>query len=367
MMDKRKTEKDFTIRDGESLPHVQGKTFKEKVLNLLHIKDTLCSAFTPEQKEKARTIIVKTYRNSYLFPFRKTKEFPLREKDWEELSLSSRSVYVRTMQQLIKEMGRHIAPIDVVCRLLETAKQKSRSRYYTEKAVFKKICRNRPDFITVINLLPPYGKLLEELDVAKKTRAGEITNARRSEKDIDTLCRLIRGLPTKYHRPLLGMVLCGARKTELPSLKIATKIYQGRKYVTLSIKNSKIGCRAQFFKEDDYRHLLIPINTGAGRFWLETAENLGNTPFVNIHPPALESAWRRSRKRAGVENDQAWCFHALRHAFCSSMKNRLKTLSKDKRRKLITDVMGHNRYEISSIYGNSRNANVIDPAIVEVI
>ena len=334
---------------------------RQDILEQLHA-DQYSSGFWSEDLIKlAQDMIV----NQYL-----TREYegdprlPTLSKNWGELSAESRKVYERTLWQIYRELPVPYDPLDLVCFLLRTAKERSRSRYYTCRSCLKKISPEYTAYNRLICLMPPYGDLCRYIMRETEGRVTENTNKRRSPKNMKTLLDLLHSLQPKYRAQALGLIYCGCRKTELPSLRISITMYENREVYVISIRNSKTGCRRIADKET-WRHLLIDLDSQGGFFWKTILGLLGPEPFRGIKPASLESAWRRARSKLNIAGDQGWCLHSLRHDFSAELKKRCAKRERSARNKTLESALGHVSSRQSSLYGDGSKPSRIDIGVIE--
>lgn len=250
---------------------------------------------------------------------------PVRIKDWESLSPSTFREYSKTIRQTqreLKEMGARTA-WDIVVYLAEKAQTASRSKYNMHRAcVLQMAVVNGDNRLTsVIRSMPPYKELCDILGVQPTPRVGEITRARRKKKDAATWVKLLDSSSERYREVFQLIRATGCRVGEVASIKLA-RGEDGN--ITVSIVTSKVGSRNPKKKYSPTREITFGTDSEDFEFLSSLLERHGETPAGDMTADKIQSAWRRARKRTGIDEEgQAWCLHSFRHAYANKRKTEI--------------------------------------------
>ncbi len=271
--------------------------------------------------EKTLAVAEKTVE-LYAYPDRRPPSaWPeVKIKEWEKLSKSSQEVYKRSIIQTKEELKQLQAntPWDIVSYLTEKTGSRSRAVYNRHRATVIQIARAKGDaeLENIIRSMPPYKMICDMLGVQNTPRVGEITRARRKQKDEKTWEALQLQLSPLYRDCVRALRTTGARVGELPSLSLLEGEGGG---MVATLQTSKIGARRKG-NTPPTREISFCAGTPEADFLRGLMAERGETPFADVSPSQLRSAWGRARTAAGVEDGQAWCLHALRHAYAGQRK-----------------------------------------------
>lgn len=348
---------DDIIRRKHFQPVSQEIQQRESILQELHAFEYTPGFWNQKMVYQVQDLIISQYLNNDIYHY---PCLPILTKQWEDLSKNSQKIYERTLKQIRRELPLAYEPLDLICLLMKTAREKSRSRYYTYRTCLIKLFFTNNICMNLIHLIPPYKDLCKYLGKETKGRVSANTMRRRSSKNIKTLLRLLQTLKPKYRAQALAIIYSGCRKTELPSLKIEIGRYNNREVYILSIKTIKTGCR-RCDQTDSNRYLFVDLQSQGGFFWKTILRLYSPEPFHGIKPASLESAWRRARKKLHLEKDQGWCIHSLRHDFSSELKLRFM---RSQKREVVQHALGHVDNRQTSIYGDVGNPSRFEPGVI---
>jgi len=280
----------------------------------------------------------------------------VRIKEWEKLSKSSQDVYKRSIVQTKEELKQLQArtPWDIVSYLTGKAETRSRAVYNRHRATVIQMARagGNAELENVIRSMPPYKMICDMLGVKNTPRVGEITRARRKQKDEKTWEALQLQLSPLYRDCVRALRTTGARVGELSSLSLREG---GDGGMVATLQTSKIGARRRG-DTPPTREISFRAGTPESDFLRELMTERGETPFQAVEPSQLRSAWGRARTAAGVEDGQTWCLHALRHAYAGKRKeeihkNMVEKHGADWRRKLDGNDWQNNEKYRPEVYG----------------
>lgn len=325
--------------------------------------------------EKVLSVIEKSVE-FYSYPERRPPSaWPeVKIKDWESMSRSTQAVYKRSIVQTMEELKELQAKTswDIVSYLVNKAETRSRSVYNRHRATVIQLARAKGNkkLEDIIRSMPPYKMVCEMLGVTGTPRVGEITKARRKQKNEKTWEALQLQLSPLYRDCVCALRTTGARVGELHSLSLS-KGTDGSIIATIS--TSKIGARRRG-DTPPTRDIVYRIGTTEHDFLCGLLAERGAMPFANVKPDHVRSAWYRARQKLGVGGGQEWCLHALRHAYASKRKNEIHRQMVEKhgadwRRRLygtdwknsktyreeiygeLARELGHSNNEMTKLYG----------------
>lgn len=298
----------------------------------------------------------------------------VREKEWGELSASSRALYLRAMKQEKAELSARgcKTSADMVAYLAEIAEKNSRSTYVKHRACLLQIAVGQENKVLVkaIKSMPTYNELCELLHRRPTSRTGEITRARAKKKDTNILRKIRENLNENYKDAVSGLEATGCRIGELSSMCIHKN--DDDNTIKVYIKSSKTGCRVT--EAPVFREMKFDMNSDEYYVLQRLQEKYGNEPFKDFKPARLHSAWMSARKKvSGNADTQTYCLHSFRHNFATREKMRINREMVEKhgsdwRRKLygedwrnnkdyyntyseLSEKLGHSSYEMTKIYG----------------
>jgi len=204
----------------------------------------------------------------------------------------------------------------------------------------------------VIRCMPPYKMICDMLNVKNTPRVGEITRARRKQKDEKTWETLQLQLSPLYADCVRALRTTGARVGELSSLSLREGVDGG---MVATLHTSKIGARRKG-DTPPTREIAFKAGTPEEQFLRGLMVERGEAPFSEVSPSQLRSAWGRARAAVGVEDGQTWCLHALRHAYAGQRKAEIhkkmvEEHGADWRRKLYGNDWKNNEKYRPEVYG----------------
>lgn len=333
---------------------------REKLINRLHLDKAQESLWPADLIKITEEILIEQYAKLQAGEKNRDKNLKPHVKKWNQLESTTKATYLRDLDLITKRTGGNLNPLDVACLLVDVAQNYSRSRYYMQRAAIRKVTEGNKTILEILKLLPSYPELRRRIGAPYRPRTGPITHRRRTEKDMETLQRLLARLPEGHREIMLAIILSGARRSEIASLQIGLTAFKGDDVIKVTIENRKTGCRVKNRKQ--VRTLIVDPQSWAGRYWLDILNRIGPEPFVHTRQSALETTWRRARQKEGVHQDQAWCLHALRHNFSAELKRKLPATPSH--RKTIAAAMGHGSYDQAKVYGRAGSAVGIDIGIL---
>ena len=250
---------------------------------------------------------------------------PVRIKEWENLSPSTFREYSKTIRQTqreLKEMGARTA-WDIAIYLAGKAQTGSRSKYNIHRACVLQMAVVNEDkrLTSVIRSMPPYKELCDILGVQPTPRVGEITRARRKKKDAQTWEKLLDSCSERYRDVFQLIRATGCRVGEVASIKLARGEDES---IVVTIATSKVGSRNPKKKYSPTREITFGTGTEDYEFLSRLLDRYGETPAEDMTADKIQSAWRRARKRTGIDEEgQAWCLHSFRHAYANKRKTEI--------------------------------------------
>lgn len=349
-----------SIEDAGKVLEIWWKERREKLISRLQLDKAQESLWPAELIQVTREILIEQYAKQQTGEKNRDKNLKPHVKKWDQLESTTQTAYLRDLDLIKNHTGGNLSPLDMACLLVDVAQNYSRSRYYMQRAAIRKVTEGDKTILEVLKLLPSYPEIRRRIGAPYHPRTGPITHRRRTEKDIETLYRLLTHLPQGHREIMLAIILSGARRSEIASLQIHLTAFKGQEVIMVTIANRKMGCRQK--NKAEARTLIVDPDSWAGRYWLDIYNRIGPEPFSHARQSALETTWRRARQKEGVHRDQAWCLHALRHNFCAELKRKLST--NPCHRKTIAAAMGHNDYAQAKVYGRAGSAVGIDIGIL---
>lgn len=247
-------------------------------------------------------------------PPRLFKETPLKVNS--ELSQKSIEDYKRLEKQVKRELREHGLSTgwDLTLYLVQTARKCSVSTYKKKRAVVLRMMeRASPAAAGLIKALPPYAELCAMVGREPSRRSTSITEARRAQQNKKTFERLLSRLTPEHRDAILCLRYTGARCSEARSLRLE-QVTDG---IRVSIQTAKTGARKT--PGPATRSWVVPLGTEEGDALARILDRRGEAP-IPYTGHALRSAWHRTRKGFGLNQDPGWDLHSLRHQYARELK-----------------------------------------------
>lgn len=291
-------------KEGVSVPVIEEKPLPPIVLSV-------------EADEAEMVVLQQTQK--YFFhpetrPPRLFKETPLKVNS--ELSKKSIEDYTRLEKQVKKELRAKGLSTgwDLALYLAQTAREYSVSTYKKKRVVVMRMMEKvSPAAVGLIKALPPYVELCTMLGRTPSRRSTPITEARRAQQNKKIFDRLLGQLSPEHRDAILCLRLTGARCSEGRSLRLE-QVPDG---IRVTIQSAKTGARKK--QGSATRSWLAPLGTEEGDALEGILDRRGEAP-IPYSGHALRSAWHRTRKRFGLNQDPHWDLHSLRHQYAGELK-----------------------------------------------
>lgn len=242
------------------------------------------------------------------------RETPLKVNS--ELSKKSIEDYTRLEKQVKKELREQGLSTgwDLALYLVQTARECSVSTYKKRRAVVMRMMeKSSPAASGLIKSLPPYAELCKMLGREPSRRSTSITEARRAQQNKKIFEKLLSRLTPEHRDAILCLRLTGARCSEGRSLRLE-RVPDG---IQVTITTAKTGARKKAGPAT--RSWVVPLGTEGGDALARILDRRGEAP-VPYSGHALRSAWHRTRKRFGLNQDPGWDLHSLRHQYARELK-----------------------------------------------
>jgi len=270
-----------------------------------------------EADEAALSVLRQTQR--YFFhpetrPPKLFKDTPLKVNS--ELSKKSIEDYTRLEKQVKRELREQGLSTgwDLALYLVQTARECSVSTYKRKRAVVMRMMgKTSPAAVGLIKSLPPYAELCKALGREPSRRSTSITEARRAQQNKKTFEKLLSRLTPEHRDAILCLRYTGARCSEGRSLRLE-RVPDG---IQVTITTAKIGARKKAGPAT--RSWVVPLGTEGGDALARILDRRGEAP-IPYTGHALRSAWHRTRKRFGLNQDPGWDLHSLRHQYAGELK-----------------------------------------------
>ncbi len=322
-----------------------------------------------EEIEKTRLLLKQRQDKEMLY------EIPLLKRE-DQLSPETKAIYEKTFHRFLKECAsktlsvESLAPLDIALWLVSESK-KSQSVFYLSKTVLLREAKKagRTDILNILVSFPGWREIRKYFNWTRE-RTG-ITEERKTEKDMKTFEMLLSIVGEKdplFKDALRTLVFCGARLSELKKISLETT----ETLVKVTIPLAKRGCRKKT-EAPEYRELHYAKTSDAGSFFQNMEKERGNKPFNQMNRKKFEKAWLDARRKLFGEEyeSQAWCPHALRHAFTAELKRWVREHAKDQPEHIIREYIsrgiGHATYTSARLYGNEDCAHGIDLGLVRIL
>ena len=239
----------------------------------------------------------------------------------KNLSKRSATDYERTRKQItgeLTELGA-VTTWDKVAYLAATAQMLEVSGYKRIRAGLLRMAEEHADHVLgrAIRAMPHYTELCARIERTPSKRSTAITHARRAAQDEKLFLRLLARLSPQYADTVAVMRYTGCRAVEASSVQLAVE--GEHEHVRVSIRNAKIGARKRD-KDKSVRVFEVPLASPEGQLLADIVRRRGATPCAGQSSEAIRAAWARARKWEGVQADDGWCLHALRHQFARDYK-----------------------------------------------
>jgi hypothetical protein len=270
-----------------------------------------------EADEAVLSVLRQTQK--YLFhpetrPPRLFKETPLKVNS--ELSKKSIEDYTRLEKQVKKEIRKQGLSTgwDLALYLVQTARECSVSTYKRKRAVVMRMMEKfSPAAVGLIKALPPYAELCKMVGREPSRRSTPITEARRAQQNKKIFEKLLSRLTPEHRDAILCLRYTGARCSEGRSLRLE-QVPDG---IRVSIQTAKTGARKT--PGPATRSWVVPLGTEEGDALARIHADRGRAP-IPYTGHALRSAWHRTRKCFGLNQDPGWDLHSLRHQYARELK-----------------------------------------------
>ncbi len=251
------------------------------------------------------------------------KEFV--RKDWEKMATSTRHEYEKNLRRLDKEIceGKY-TDTDILCMLLSTAHNRSRSRFFAERSLLQTWAEQngREDLKKLINSLPAWVDIKRRFGDKPKFISDKTRERQKSVIPAELISALSRTLPKEKNQNLapIFLLLSGARCSELPSVNLFTNTDGS---AVIRIENSKLGCARK--NAPKFRRIEYAAGTEEARQLGALAEKFGQKPFANINVATFRSNFRAARRKIEKENPGVHLpdVHSFRHAFATVERERV--------------------------------------------
>lgn len=247
-------------------------------------------------------------------PPRLFKETPLKVDS--ELSKKSIEDYTRLEKQVKRELREQGLSTgwDLTLYLVQTARKCSVSTYKKKRAVVMRMMeKSSPAAAGLVKSLPPYAELCKILGREPSRRSTSITEARRAQQNKKTFEKLLSRLTPEHRDAILCLRYTGARCSEGRSLRLE-QVPDG---IRVTVTTAKTGARKKVGPAT--RSWVVPLGTEGGDALARILDRRGEAP-VPYSGHALRSAWHRTRKRFGLNQDPGWDLHSLRHQYAGELK-----------------------------------------------
>lgn len=294
------------------------------------------------------------------------REFEL--KDWDKMSGTSRKEYGKRIAALDKEIQEErYTDTDILCMLLATAHQKSRSSFYLERATIQRWAEmnGREELQKLVNSLPEYAQIKKRFGERPIFTSKKTKERQRTEISSKTIAALMRELPpTKNQRfaPYV-LLLSGARLSELPSIKIFTNPDNS---ITLKLDTAKLGCARKGAAKT--RRIEFSAGSTEAKQLAAIATKCGRQPFIDLNCATFRSNFRAAKERLEAKKHpetKRLDIHSFRHAFATRQREKIEQKYQEKHgkdwrsdeklsnaaRDELSKLLGHNDKKVTARYG----------------
>ena len=254
---------------------------------------------------------------------RKTKKFPpARIKN--QTADRTKSDGKRTLKQISIELGGmekvdNIGAARLQLYLIKKAETQSMSTYKRMRAaLLRHYDETENKRSAVIRALPEYGRMCTLLGREPSRRSSPVNHARRQTHADTDMERLLNRLSPAHEDAILLLRYTGARASEGHGTRLE-RLENGN--IKVSIDEVKTGCRGKKNQTQKTRTFEIASGTAENKILSGVLERRGTSPCP-YQAGALRAAWDRARKKEGLDNNEGWTLHSLRHAFASDYKRR---------------------------------------------
>ena len=318
----------------------------------------------------ASEIVDKLYQNLPAWEPKKDhfrgRKFEL--KDWDKMSETSRKEYGKRIAALDKEIQEErYTDTDILCMLLATAHQKSRSSFYLERATIQRWAKmnGREELQKLVNSLHEYAKIKKKFGERPVFTSKKTKERQRTEISSQTVAALMKELPNTKNQQFVPYVLLisGARLSELPSVKIFTNSDGS---VALKIDTVKLGCARK--NAPNSRRIEFEAESIEARQLTAITERCGRQPFEKMNCATFRSNFRAAKKRleGTFPEIKQLDIHSFRHAFATEQRGHIEQKYQKKHgedwrtneklataaRDELAKLLGHSDKKITGRYGH---------------
>ena len=237
----------------------------------------------------------------------------------KQLSARSAKDYERTKKQITEELTEigAVTTWDKIAYLVSAAQMLEVSGYKRLRAGLLRMAEEHADHVLcrAIRAMPHYTELCARIERTPSKRSTAITHARRAAQSEKLFLRLLARLSPQYADTVAVMRYTGCRAVEASSVQLAVE--EG--HVRVSIRNAKTGARKRD-KDKSVRVFEVQLSAPEGQLLADIARRRGPQPCAGQSSEAIRAAWARARRWEGVQADEHWCLHALRHQFARDYK-----------------------------------------------
>ncbi|WP_455594366.1 hypothetical protein [Cloacibacillus porcorum] len=302
------------------------------------------------------------------------REFEL--KDWHKMSETSKKEYGKRLAAIDKEIQEErYTDTDILCKLLATAHQKSRSSFYLERATIQRWAEanGRDELFKLVNSLPEYASIKKRFGERPIFTSKKTKERQRTEISPQIVAALMRELPPTKNQRFAPFILfvSGARLFELPSVKIFTNSDGS---VALKIETAKLGCARK--NAPKTRRVEFEAGSIEAKQLAAIAAKCGQKPFAAMNCATFRSNFRAAKKRLEKEYPKMkqLDIHSFRHAFATQQREKIANKYKEKygaewrsneklsntARDELSKVLGHSDRKVTGRYGRpvKKNCNI---------
>lgn len=236
-------------------------------------------------------------------------------KGWDKMSKSSQHEYGKRLAALDREIqSGQYTDTDILCMLLATAHQKSRSSFYLERAVVQRWAESngRDELFKLVNSLPEYAQTKKRFGERPVFTSKKTKERQRTEISSATIAALMQELPPSKNQQFApyALFVSGARLSELPSVKIFTNPDGS---ATLKLDTAKLGCARKNAAKT--RRIEFESESIEARQLAAIAERCGRQPFEKMNCATFRSNFSAAKKRLEAKHPETkrLDIHSFRH------------------------------------------------------
>ena len=288
-------------------------------------------------------------------------------KDWNKMSEASKKEYGKRLAAIDREIrdGQY-TDTDIICRLLTTAHQKSRSSFYLERAVVQRWAESngRDELFKLVNSLPEYASIKKRFGERPVFTSKKTKERQRTEISPQIVATLMQELPNTKNQQFAPFVLLlsGARLSELPSVKIFTNSDGS---CVIKIDTAKLGCARKGAAKT--RRIEFAAGSTEAKQLAAIATKCGRQPFIDLNCATFRSNFRAAKERLEAKHPamQKLDIHSFRHAFTTRQREKIERKYQEKNgkdwrsneklsaaaRDELAKLLGHNDRKVTGRYG----------------